>query len=207
MFWSFLASVILNPIYTSPTPQFETKTGVSVWHLTPFEHEKIYDTERVAVPVTTLWTVIGLAGVVGSFVCILATFLEFTFIPFTSRNTRILLRRASIYTVIMVVCLAPAVHLFFINGDTGVAQLVTGVGCVLNAAGLAVVVVLPPAVLGGSVDNETFVGNVAVVTKSQRLYSIALWCLLFLAKFIESVSESTFFFFVRVRSVLIDFLG
>ncbi|KAJ3299902.1 hypothetical protein HK104_006053 [Borealophlyctis nickersoniae] len=187
MFWSFLASIVVNPIYMYHVRDWTPRTGVDVWHLTDFEYKRLYDEDKPSVSKTILWTIIGLTGVIGSLVCFIATLVEFYFIPFTKRNRRILASRAFIYLLIFVMCIAPALHLHFVEQDTFPARLLTAITVLLNAAGLAAVVVIPPALLTkNKVDNPTFVGNIAPVTKSQRLYSIVLWCMLFLAKFIES---------------------
>ncbi|KAI8999946.1 1,3-beta-glucan synthase component-domain-containing protein [Gaertneriomyces semiglobifer] len=186
-FWVFLSSIMVNIIWLNPGQPWRTRVGLDVYVLTDFEYEHAHDDAKRAVPATVLWTFIGLGGATGVFTCVVGAMAEFGFIPATMRNIKILLRRFLIYFAMLCACIAPAVHLLFVDHATFLAKILTAVTVLINATCLAVVVVVPPTTLvKNKIDNPTFIRNFAPITRQQRLYSIVLWSLLFIAKFIES---------------------
>ncbi|ODV92171.1 glycosyltransferase family 48 protein [Tortispora caseinolytica NRRL Y-17796] len=144
------------------------------------------------------WSAAALGGALGTFIQILATICEWTFVPRRWAGAQHLTRRLLALIVIFCINLAPSVYVFgFVKLDetNKIAQIVSIVQFFLNLATSVYFSVVPLGALFGNylkgnsrryVASQTFTASFHKLTGGSMWLSYILWAVVFGAKFGES---------------------
>lgn len=154
----------------------------------------------------------ALGGAVSSFLMILATLAEITYLPTSWNNTNHLIRRLIFMGVCLGVTIAPAVYIFGFNRglttyslrQRHIAYIIAVVHMCVSSLITAFFSLVPSGRLFGDrvagrkrkyLANQTFTASFAKIPTSRRFFSILLWVLVFGCK----LTESYFFLTLSLR--------
>ncbi|KAK7021966.1 1,3-beta-D-glucan synthase, partial [Paramarasmius palmivorus] len=98
------------------------------WFYTAYNSPAVYAVNGQSTPAMT-WSVTALGGAVATFIMILATLMEFSYIPTTWNNTSHLTRRLLFLLVTLGLTCGPTVYVAIVvrNGDDGQLALILGI--------------------------------------------------------------------------------
>ncbi|WFC97626.1 1,3-beta-glucan synthase [Malassezia yamatoensis] len=146
----------------------------------------------------------ALGGAVSTFLMLLATLVEVTYIPTTWNNTNHLIRRLLFMAFCLAITIAPAVYIFGWNKDGRVGNIIAKVHLAISALITAFFSLVPSGRMFGDkvngrkrkyLANQTFTASYAKLPLSRRFFSILLWVLIFGCK----LTESYFFLTLSMR--------
>ncbi|GJJ14803.1 1,3-beta-D-glucan synthase [Clathrus columnatus] len=184
------------------------------WFYTAFNSPRIYRQSLNAGPTPAMtWSVTALGGAVATVIMILATVIEFTYIPKTWNNTAHLSRRLLFLVVVLALTAGPTVYIATVNSSSGQLPLILGiVQFFISVAATLLFAILPSGRMFGDrvagksrkyLASQTFTASYATMSRSQRMASIALWFLIFGCK----LTESYFFLTLSFREPIQVMVG
>lgn len=167
------------------------------WFYTAFNSPAIYRQSPNLGPTSAMtWSVTALGGAVATFIMILATIIEFTYIPKTWNNSSHLSRRLLFLCVVLALTAGPTVYIAIVNSANGQLPLILGiVQFFISVTATVLFAILPSGRMFGDrvagksrkyLASQTFTASYSSMTRTQRMGSIALWFLIFGCKFTES---------------------
>ncbi|PWN32431.1 putative 1,3-beta-D-glucan synthase subunit [Meira miltonrushii] len=176
------------------------------WYYTAYNAPMIYERKMNPSPAQS-FSASALGGAVSTFIMIMATLAEFSYIPTTWNNTSHLARRMMFLSVCLAVTIAPAVYIHGFNQRGTIANIVAY--CHIAVAGCITgfLAIIPSGRMFGDrvagkarkyLANQTFTASYAPLVRSHRMVSILLWCLVFGCK----LTESYFFLTLSFRDPL-----
>ncbi|KAL9107123.1 MAG: hypothetical protein Q9227_007903 [Pyrenula ochraceoflavens] len=149
------------------------------------------------------WSAVALAGTLVSFIQILATLIEWSYVPRRWAGAQHLTKRLLFLLVVFVINLGPSVYIFFIS-QTGKIALILGIVQFLIAlATFFFFAIMPLGGLWGSyltrnsrqyVASQTFTASYPRLRGNDMWMSYGLWVLVFAAKLSESYAFLTLSF-------------
>ena len=167
------------------------------WFYTAFNSPTIYAAPGSTKPTAAMtWSATALGGGVATIIMILATVLEFSYIPTTWNNTAHLTRRLLFLFVVLALTVGPTFYIAFFNNTTSQLPLILGiVQFFISVVATLLFAIMPSGRMFGDrvagksrkyLASQTFTASYAVVERKSRLASIMLWVLIFGCKFTES---------------------
>lgn len=167
------------------------------WFYTAFNSPAIYRQGPNAGPTAALtWSATALGGAIATFIMILATIIEFTYIPKTWNNTSHLSRRLLFLCLLLALTAGPTVYIAVVDSSSGQLPLILGiVQFFISVIATVLFAILPSGRMFGDrvagksrkyLASQTFTASYAPMTRSQRMGSVALWFLIFGCKLTES---------------------
>ena len=167
------------------------------WYYTAFNSPTVYTKTGSTNPTPAMtWSATALGGGVSTIIMILATVLEFSYIPTTWNNTAHLTRRLLFLFVVLALTVGPTFYIAFFNNTTSQLPLILGIVQFFISVGATLLFAIMPSgrmfgdrVAGKSrkyLASQTFTASYADVERKSRLASILLWVLIFGCKFTES---------------------
>ncbi|WFC94517.1 1,3-beta-glucan synthase [Malassezia brasiliensis] len=173
------------------------------WYFMAYNAPKAYEPNRQASEAEML-TASALGGAVSTFLMLLATLVEVTYIPTTWNNTNHLIRRVIFMGFCLGITIAPSVYVFGWNKDGRVGSIIAKVHLAVSAVITTFFSVVPSGRMFGDkvngrkrkyLANQTFTASYAKLPVSRRFFSILLWVLVFGCK----LTESYFFLTLSMR--------
>ncbi|KAK7062827.1 1,3-beta-D-glucan synthase [Paramarasmius palmivorus] len=167
------------------------------WFYTAYNSPAVYAVNGQSTPAMT-WSATALGGAVATIIMILATLMEFSYIPTTWNNTSHLTRRLLFLLVTLGLTCGPTVYVAIVvrNGDDGQLALILGiVQFFISVVATLLFAIMPSGRMFGDrvagksrkyLASQTFTASYPALDKGSRLASILLWMLVFGFKFTES---------------------
>lgn len=126
---------------------------------------------------------------------IIATLVEFSYVPTTWNNTSHLTRRLVFLIIVLALTAGPSIYIAFINRTSQVALILGIAQFGVSVATVLFFSVVPSGRMFGDrvsgkarkyLANQTFTASYPGLTSGARAASIGLWLLIFACKFVES---------------------
>ncbi|THU88102.1 1,3-beta-glucan synthase [Dendrothele bispora CBS 962.96] len=167
------------------------------FYYTAFNSPTVYDVNNESHPAMT-WSVTALGGAVSTVIMILATLMEFAYIPTTWNNTSHLTRRLIFLFITLGLTCGPTFYIAIAvsNGSAGQLALILGIVQFFIAVSATLLFAIMPSgrmfgdrVAGKSrkyLASQTFTASYPSLKKGPRMASFLLWVLVFGCKFTES---------------------
>ena len=173
------------------------------WYFMAYNAPRAYEPHALPTPAETL-SASALGGAVSTFLMLLATLVEITYIPTTWNNTNHLIRRLIFLIFCLAITIAPAVYIFGWDRGKGdvswdrdghIASILSKVHIAISSLVTAIFSLVPSGRLFGDkvngrkrkyLANQTFTASYAKLPLNRRFFSILLWVLVFGCKLIES---------------------
>lgn len=167
------------------------------WFYTAFNSPTIYTAKGSQNPTAAMtWSATALGGAVATIIMILATVLEFSYIPTTWNNTAHLTRRLLFLFVVLALTTGPTFYIALFNNTTSQLPLILGiVQFFISVAATLLFAIMPSGRMFGDrvagksrkyLASQTFTASYADLEGKTRIASIMLWVLIFGCKFTES---------------------
>ncbi|KIJ31383.1 glycosyltransferase family 48 protein [Sphaerobolus stellatus SS14] len=185
------------------------------WFYTAFNSPTAYRPNPESLPTAALtWSVTALGGAVATVIMIMATVLEFIYIPTTWSNAGHLLRRLAFLLVVLALTAGPTIYIAIAGGDSS-NQLALILGIVqffISVVATILFAIIPSGRMFGDrvagksrkyLASQTFTASYAPMKKSARAASICLWLLVFGCK----LTESYFFLTLSFRDPIRVMVG
>lgn len=141
------------------------------------------------------WSAVALGGAVSTLIMILATAIEFSFVPTTWNNTSHLGRRMLFLLVALALTGGPTIYIAGFDQTSSIARIIGIVQFGISVCCTALFSIVPSGRMFGDrvagksrkyLANQTFTASYPKLDRSGRAASIALWSLIFVCKFVES---------------------
>ncbi|KAF5365320.1 hypothetical protein D9758_005437 [Tetrapyrgos nigripes] len=171
---------------------------ISLWfYYVSFNSPAVYEVDHVSHPAMT-WSVVALGGAVSTIIMILATLMEFSYIPTTWNNTSHLTRRLVFLLITLGLTCGPTFYIAtaVVNGSDGQLALILGiVQFFISVSATLLFAIMPSGRMFGDrvagksrkyLASQTFTASYPTLKRGPRLASFALWALVFGCKFTES---------------------
>ena len=167
------------------------------WFYTAFNSPTIYGNGNNQNPTPAMsWSATALGGAVATSIMILATVLEFLYIPTTWDNTAYLRKRLLFLFVVLIFTTGPTFYIFLFD-DSSLLSLILGIAQFsISVAATLVFAIRPSGRMFYRVrqrdksrrylTHQVFTASYADVGRKSRFASIMLWVLIFACKFSES---------------------
>ncbi|ESK92280.1 1,3-beta-glucansynthase [Moniliophthora roreri MCA 2997] len=167
------------------------------WFYTAYNSPAVYAVDGRSTPAMT-WSATALGGAVATIIMILATLMEFSYIPTTWNNTSHLTRRLLFLLVTLGLTCGPTFYIAIVvrNGDDGQLALILGiVQFFISVVATLLFAIMPSGRMFGDrvagksrkyLASQTFTASYPSLDRGPRLASILLWVLVFGFKFTES---------------------
>jgi len=167
------------------------------FYYTAFNSPTVYDVNNVSHPAMT-WSVTALGGAVSTVIMILATLMEFSYIPTTWNNTSHLTRRLIFLLITLGLTCGPTFYIAIAvsNGSDGQLALILGiVQFFISVSATLLFAIMPSGRMFGDrvagksrkyLASQTFTASYPSLKKGPRIASFLLWFLVFGCKFTES---------------------
>jgi 1,3-beta-glucan synthase len=173
---------------------------VSVYYyFTAFYSPRVYAPQNKLNPSPEMtWSAVALGGAVSTFIMILATLAEFSYIPTTWNNASHLTTRLIFLLVILALTGGPTFYIAMVDGRPGQNQIPLIVSIVQFflsiVASLAFAIIPSGRMFGDRVAgksrkymaSQTFTASYPTLARGPRTASIMLWLLIFVCKYTES---------------------
>jgi 1,3-beta-glucan synthase len=185
------------------------------WFYTSYNSPTVYAVNGFHSPAMT-WSATALGGAVATFIMILATIMEFSYIPTTWNNTSHLSRRLLFLVITLALTSGPTIYIAMAEktpGAGGSLALILGIVQFFIAAVATLLFAIMPSgrmfgdrVAGKSrkyLASQTFTASYPGLHSEARWASIALWFLVFGCKF----TESYFFLTLSFRDPILVMVG
>lgn len=171
------------------------------WFFTAYNSPRVYAPRLKQFPSAPMtWSAVALGGGVSTFIMILATLAEFSYIPTTWNNASHLTTRFIFLLVILAVTTGPTVYIAMVDDLPTSSRLsiplIIGIVQFFISAVVTVVFAVVPSgrmfgdrVAGKSrkyMASQTFTASYPALPRKARMASILLWVLVFSCKFTES---------------------
>ncbi len=171
------------------------------WFFTAYNSPRVYAPRLKKFPSAPMtWSAVALGGAVSTFIMILATLAEFSYIQTTWNNASHLTTRLVFLLVILALTAGPTFYIAMVDDLPTTSKLsiplIIGVVQFFISAVVTIVFALVPSgrmfgdrVAGKSrkyMASQTFTASYPVLPRKARIASIILWILIFSCKFTES---------------------
>ncbi|KAF8902099.1 glycosyltransferase family 48 protein [Gymnopilus junonius] len=166
---------------------------------TAFNSPKVYAPRLKSSPSPQMtWSAVALGGAVATFLMILATVFEFSYIPTTWNNASHLTTRLIFLLVILAITAGPTFYVAMVDDLPNNSQIPLIIGIVQFFVSVVVTVVfaiIPSGRMFGDrvagksrkyMASQTFTASYPALPRTARLASICIWILIFGCKLIES---------------------
>ncbi|EIN14554.1 1,3-beta-glucan synthase [Punctularia strigosozonata HHB-11173 SS5] len=186
------------------------------WYYTAFNSPTIYAPSGTSSPSAAMhWSATALGGAVATGIMILATLVEFTYIPMTWNNTSHLTRRLLFLFVTLALTAGPTIYIAIAQGNknTGSLSLILGiVQFFISVVATLLFAIMPSARMFGDrvagksrkyLASQTFTASYPSMRTPARLGSVLLWFLIFGCK----LTESYFFLTLSFRDPIRVMVG
>ena len=141
------------------------------------------------------WSAVGLGGTVASLIMLVATIVEWVYVPRRWAGAQHLAKRFFFILGIFAINIAPAIYVFGINQDTKIALILAVVQFVIALLTFFFFAIMPLGGLFGSyltgksrkyVASQTFTASYPRLQGNDMWMSYGLWVIVFTAKLVES---------------------
>ncbi|KAF8582242.1 glycosyltransferase family 48 protein [Ramaria rubella] len=166
------------------------------WFYTAFNSPTIYRRGSAPNPTPAMtWSVTALGGAVATIIMILATLIEFSYIPTTWNNTAHLTRRLLFLFVVLALTAGPTVYIAIADNTSQLPLILGIVQFFISVAATLLFAIMPSGRMFGDrvagksrkyLASQTFTASYADMDRNSRIASIMLWVLVFGLKFTES---------------------
>ncbi|KAF8527179.1 1,3-beta-glucan synthase [Hysterangium stoloniferum] len=167
------------------------------WYYTAFNSPTVYAPTLNTKPTAAMtWSATALGGAVATIIMILATVVEFTYIPTTWNNTAHLTRRLLFLFIVLALTAGPTFYIATVDSSSNQLPLILGIVQFFISVSVTILFAVMPSgrmfgdrVAGKSrkyLASQTFTASYAPMSRTSRMASIALWALVFGCKFTES---------------------
>ncbi|KAF9078383.1 1,3-beta-glucan synthase [Rhodocollybia butyracea] len=185
---------------------------ISIFYFyTSFNSPTIYETSDGHSHPAMTWSAVALGGAVASIIMILATLMEFSYIPTTWNNTSHLTRRLVFLLVTLALTSGPTFYVAIVvfNGSAGQLALILGiVQFFISVVAVLLFSIMPSGRMFGDrvagksrkyLASQTFTASYPSLASGPRLASFMLWVLVFGCKCVESYFYLTLSFRDPIR--------
>jgi 1,3-beta-glucan synthase len=168
------------------------------WYYTAWNSGRVYAPALNREPSMAMtWSATALGGAVSTFIQILATIFEFSYIPTTWNNASHLTTRLLFLLVVLAVTGGPTIYILMVDGktDSRIPEIVGIVQFGLSVVATLTFGLIPSGRMFGDrvagksrkyMASQTFTASYPELTGGARTASVALWILIFGCKFVES---------------------
>jgi len=141
------------------------------------------------------WSAVALGGAVSTLIMIVATLIEFSYVPTTWNNTSHLARRGTFLLVTLALTAGPTVYIAGFDRDSSTASIIAMVQFGISVVATVLFSIVPSGRMFGDkvsgqarkyLANQTFTASYPTLDSASRAASIAMWSLVFSCKFVES---------------------
>ncbi|TIB98407.1 glucan synthase [Wallemia mellicola] len=166
------------------------------WFFTAYNAHEAYKRDWEPLPARPMQiSASAMGGAVSSFIMILGTIAEFSFLPLNWNHFSTLIRKLLLYTTTLVLCIGPTYYIATYERDTPFSLTLAKAHLAFAIFITAFYTLVPSGrILGDRVSSrarkyvasQTFTASYPKLDNSGRFTSIALWILVFGCKYIES---------------------
>jgi 1,3-beta-glucan synthase len=169
------------------------------WFYTAFNSPRVYAPRLKRDPSSAMtWSVTALGGAVATLIMILATAVEYLYIPTTWNNASHLTTRMLFLLIILALTAGPTFYIALVDQKPAFANIAEIIGIVQFGVSVVATVafsVIPSGRMFGDrvagksrkyMASQTFTAAYPELTRSSRMASIILWMLVFGCKYTES---------------------
>ncbi len=169
------------------------------WFYTAFFSPLVYAPKNKKTPSAPMtWSAVALGGAVATFIMILATIAEFSYIPTTWNNAGHLTARLVFLFVVLALTGGPTFYIALVDDRPGQGNIPLIIGIAqffISVVATVAFSIIPSGRLFGDrvagksrkyLASQTFTASYPALTRSARMASIGLWLLIFGCKFTES---------------------
>lgn len=170
---------------------------VAFWYYIAANADSIYlseDKEQAAMETPVKLSVVALGGGIATLLVMLASTVEYVYVPLSWRRAGILSRRLALLIPILLVNVGPSIYCIRFDRTSKIAMIVAVVQLLISIATSIFFAVIPQSRLfvrfrknsRKSLASQTFTANFPHLKRMDRLMSIGLWLCVFSCKLIES---------------------
>ncbi|PLW44128.1 hypothetical protein PCANC_13795 [Puccinia coronata f. sp. avenae] len=166
------------------------------WYFTAYNAPSIYTLPNQRVPAKAMqWSAVALGGAVSTLIMIIATIIEFSYVPTTWNNTSHLARRGTFLLLTLALTAGPTIYIAGFDRDSSTASIISMIQFGISVVATILFSIVPSGRMFGDkvsgqarkyLANQTFTASYPTLDKASRAASIALWTLVFSCKFVES---------------------
>lgn len=184
------------------------------WFYTAYNSPTVYTINGNHVPAMA-WSATALGGAVATLIMILATLMEFSYVPTTWNNTIHLWRRLLFLMITFAVTSAPTIYIALAQKHSSSGSFTLALGIVqffLSIVATLIFSIIPSGRIFGDrvagtsrkyLAGKTFTASYPILNPEARFASLALWILVFGCKF----TESYFFLTLSFRDPILVMVG
>ncbi|KAI7889185.1 1,3-beta-glucan synthase component-domain-containing protein [Mucor mucedo] len=170
---------------------------VTFWYYIMANAYSLYlnvDKETAKEEVSVQISIVALGGVVACFLVLVGSFAELAYLPVSWHNSKYVLRRIGILTVLMVINAGPSFYCVVLDRTSWISKLVSIIQLLYSVAITLLLSIVPSSRLfmrksqhtRQELANESFTANFPPLKSIDRIMSICLWICVFTCKLIES---------------------
>lgn len=170
---------------------------VSFWYYISANAPTLYLDERKEIADqegSVQWSIVALGGAIAAFLLIVGSFAEYSYLPVSWGNARVITRRIFYLFLLLIINAAPTVYCVFIDRRSTISKLVAVIQLLISIATTLFLSITPTSQLFMRKKNITrtqltiqrFTANFPPLKRIDRIMSICLWICVFTCKLLES---------------------
>ncbi|OAD76323.1 beta 1,3 glucan synthase [Phycomyces blakesleeanus NRRL 1555(-)] len=171
---------------------------VSFWYYVSANAPSLYldpDPEIAKLESSVQWSIVALGGMIAVMLMLIGSFSEYSYLPMSWANTKMISRRIMILFVLLLINAGPSVYCVFLDRQSGISKLVALAQLLISIATTLFLAITPASRLfvrstkknvRSTLANRQFTANFPHLKKIDRIMSISLWILVFSCKLLES---------------------